>query len=402
MSPLKLRPSCKKKIRFVQAQAHGSPILKHSTLQDVAAGAHIITDAAKGDLVFVVKEGRAQQSIGGRTETLNPGDMFGELHLLTKQAPPVSVTAVTDVTLFAIERKKLAVELRRSRVNDPPGFDSEVEKYLVSKGVIANPRSTDLDLAAARWQKMAKEFRAAPWHGIAGTYVLVSSVVAMALIPFSPASLPTWWVGSFALAAWWNAWSGLQPGRFKRYESFGINVKSSFYNGALIQQWLSYMVLRSSWNNMTLSVPGALEGPWIHVCDAAMVLSTVARGFRPEAVAINDWSVFVANIGAVITPIWWTLFFLKPGWIHATLTANVEYNLTLAFMIQAGAAAAALFLPTLEIRGLITTEQDNFWTAVIGILGANWQSFVALVNMWPVFFDLLTFKDWLAYPLFGM
>ena len=70
---------------------------------DHEAGGVIAVEGEPGAGLFVIDQGRANVSIGGReVNTLGPGDFFGEMALLDGGPRTATVTAATDVELFAL------------------------------------------------------------------------------------------------------------------------------------------------------------------------------------------------------------------------------------------------------------------------------------------------------------
>lgn len=72
---------------------------------NVPAGRAIVTEGEHGDRYFLIVEGSVDVSIGGEfVRTMRAGDSFGEIALLRDLPRTATVTAATDVDLFAIER----------------------------------------------------------------------------------------------------------------------------------------------------------------------------------------------------------------------------------------------------------------------------------------------------------
>ena len=97
---------------------------------DVQAGHRIITEGAHGDRFYIVLEGEAVVSMGGR-EVSRPkrGDYFGEIALLRDVPRTATVVAVTDMSLLTLEREDFlaAVTVSRSSVE---AADAEIERRL--------------------------------------------------------------------------------------------------------------------------------------------------------------------------------------------------------------------------------------------------------------------------------
>jgi len=100
------------------------PEERHALAQDmerlkVPARRTLVTEGEAGDSLFIVAEGLLYVFIssvqGGRkvVSRLGPGDIFGEMSLLTGEVRSATVTAATDSVVYQIERAQLEPLLRR-------------------------------------------------------------------------------------------------------------------------------------------------------------------------------------------------------------------------------------------------------------------------------------------------
>mmetsp|Transcript_85511 Transcript_85511/g.151313 ORF Transcript_85511/g.151313 Transcript_85511/m.151313 type:complete len:793 (+) Transcript_85511:80-2458(+) len=72
-----------------------------------SSGELVIKEGAEGDAFFIIKSGEATVAIGEKQlATLKEGDYFGENALLREEPRNASITAISDLTLLRITRKK--------------------------------------------------------------------------------------------------------------------------------------------------------------------------------------------------------------------------------------------------------------------------------------------------------
>jgi hypothetical protein len=71
-----------------------------------AAGTSIVREGERGDRFYVVEMGEVVVTVGGREiEVHGPGGFFGEVALIRAVPRTATVTALSDVTLYALERE---------------------------------------------------------------------------------------------------------------------------------------------------------------------------------------------------------------------------------------------------------------------------------------------------------
>jgi CRP-like cAMP-binding protein len=68
-----------------------------------SAGDSIATEGEGGRTFFVIEDGSAVVSVGGRdVGTLGPGDSFGEIALIDRAPRSATITAQTDITSYML------------------------------------------------------------------------------------------------------------------------------------------------------------------------------------------------------------------------------------------------------------------------------------------------------------
>jgi CRP-like cAMP-binding protein len=68
-----------------------------------SAGDPIATEGEGGRTFFVIEEGKASVSVGGReVGSLGPGDAFGEIALIDRAPRSATITAQTDITSYML------------------------------------------------------------------------------------------------------------------------------------------------------------------------------------------------------------------------------------------------------------------------------------------------------------
>ena len=78
----------------------------HAEHVDVTAGQVIMREGEPGDCFYMIETGRCSITIGGRVvNELGPGDGFGEIALLKQVPRTATVTALTDMELFGLDRQ---------------------------------------------------------------------------------------------------------------------------------------------------------------------------------------------------------------------------------------------------------------------------------------------------------
>jgi CRP-like cAMP-binding protein len=83
-------------------------IAKAAKIATVSKGTQIITEGDDGDTMYVILDGTARVSRGGRRlATASAGDAFGELAILSRGPRTASVIATSDLEVAIITRRQL-------------------------------------------------------------------------------------------------------------------------------------------------------------------------------------------------------------------------------------------------------------------------------------------------------
>ena len=82
---------------------------------DLPAGKEMATEGDRGREFVILLEGEAEVTKGGkRINTMNDGDFFGEIALVTKMPRTASVTATTDVHVLVITERAFDSLVKKS------------------------------------------------------------------------------------------------------------------------------------------------------------------------------------------------------------------------------------------------------------------------------------------------
>jgi CRP-like cAMP-binding protein len=94
-------------------------LVRQSALNHFGRGEHLIEEGAEGDSMFVLLRGAAQVSVSKNgtsipVATLNSGDCFGEMSLLTGERRSATVSAEADCYVMEINKAVMGEVIRQS------------------------------------------------------------------------------------------------------------------------------------------------------------------------------------------------------------------------------------------------------------------------------------------------
>ena len=96
---------------------------------DVEAGKTLIRQGAVHHEAFVIENGEADVTIDGEhVATIPPGEMIGEIGMLTRLPASATVTAKTDMTVLMIPHQRFD-----SVADDTPGLGLAIAKELAQR-----------------------------------------------------------------------------------------------------------------------------------------------------------------------------------------------------------------------------------------------------------------------------
>jgi CRP/FNR family transcriptional regulator, cyclic AMP receptor protein len=82
---------------------------KATYIEKFAAGALIFAEGQPGDVMYIIREGEVSIEIRGAVvETLQAGDIFGEMSLIDHAPRSASAVARTDCIIVPIDRKRFS------------------------------------------------------------------------------------------------------------------------------------------------------------------------------------------------------------------------------------------------------------------------------------------------------
>lgn len=92
--------------------------LNIAATEEYSAGTVIFTEGSSGDWIYLIKSGQVEiyKALRGKkvvVDMLGPGDIFGEVSFIDKEARSASARAVTDTVLGVYDREFLTEQLNR-------------------------------------------------------------------------------------------------------------------------------------------------------------------------------------------------------------------------------------------------------------------------------------------------
>jgi CRP-like cAMP-binding protein len=93
------------------SRRHLARVARVAAPKHCLAGAELVHVGASADAFYVILDGDARVDIPGRAVALEPGAYFGEMALIDGEPRAATVTAVTDIVVLVIPRKKFVALL---------------------------------------------------------------------------------------------------------------------------------------------------------------------------------------------------------------------------------------------------------------------------------------------------
>ena len=105
-----------------------------------AEGEAVFASGDQGDAMYVITDGGAGVEVGGRSHTLKPGDVFGEMALLAPGKRMATVKATTPMTAlrvpaeafqdFLLEHPRVALSVMRQLVIRLREVEQRIEAWM--------------------------------------------------------------------------------------------------------------------------------------------------------------------------------------------------------------------------------------------------------------------------------
>src|SRR5438067_9661258 len=139
-------------------------LVKQSELNHFGRGEHVIEEGAEGDSMFILLRGAAEVSVSknGSTipvATLNSGDCFGEMSLLTGEKRSATVRADGDCYVMEISKETMAEVIRDSPECMKQLSELLAKRKMETEGILKDAVTSSADQAAKQREYTATFLR---------------------------------------------------------------------------------------------------------------------------------------------------------------------------------------------------------------------------------------------------
>ena len=313
--------------KYIIKQLAASELVRHLPLELVEeivtsvnertydADEQLFAEGDEGDVVYFIESGNIEVTQGGEViSNLEPGDVLGEIALITGSHRTATATAKYDSSLFSLPKENFdywrkkspkfdqaAVALASDRlqvltekqVNDP-----NAEKW-TEEAILALP-STTVVPTETQLQEVSEEHDGAPmaiWLGILLDGIPESFVIGSALVVTVTAAVTQYGVDAvgFTSIIPYTLIAGLFLANFPEAMSSSIGMqKQGWSRLRIFLMWFSLMVMTSIGAGLGYWLGGSINHGWVVAIEglaAGAMLTMIASAMIPESVHLGGSTI---------------------------------------------------------------------------------------------------------------
>lgn len=282
------------------------PLLKPLSVE---SGTILCEDGAPGDAMFMIVTGEAQIRKGARVMALlGPGEMFGEMSLLTGEARSATVVATTPMDLYELDKVDFDAMLMRTphlasglsrilarRLRDTMKAEAErQESPELWRQRVLDSVEVDFPLSEQQFQQLAKS--SAPMAILVGT--LMDNIPEALVIGFNAGS------GNISVSFLMAVFISNIPEAL----SSSLGMKQAGTSPRRILALWGGAVLLSGLCAIVGSLLSHVAAPWMVSVASAIaggaILSMLASTMMPEAYELGGGSVTLSTIAGFLIGFW--------------------------------------------------------------------------------------------------